>query len=174
MEYKQWDVWQTLIDSKLMSSRIRSVVDRNLGQQKFYGLRETEEGFGMGATSDHGSSPSGQEQAFYLYTAEYVRGWMYVFTQQRRLRRDGILGESSLSYRDMQNLHSLQNKYHVNIAHVEHPDLFTWYEVTGLTLSELQPMTSKMDTFEYHGPTPKVVRELGLATFSMQMADLLH
>lgn len=160
MDGKTWELWQTLRDSKLLSPRLKQKLDAQTSTAKFYSLRETASGF---LTDAH---------AYYIHTAEYVRGWMWCYDTNRKLL--GKEGPASLTQRDYLNLQSLQNKYRVGETHINHPELFTWYEVSGFELAGMMPLSSKMDTFEYHGPTPQILRELALDTFSLQLAELLH
>lgn len=155
-----WETWQLLMEKRLLSAKAGGRLQERIGRLKFYRL-----------SGSYQMEWAGTGDA--LYTAEYVRGWMYVYTQLGKLLKSGE-GEGSLPSRDLQNLRSLQNRYPVHERFIKHPDQYAWYEVDDVTADGLTPMSSAMTVFEYNGPTPRILRKIELASFSMQLADLLH
>ena len=154
MEYKRWEVWTALRDSGLMSKAVSRKIDERVSQQKFY-LFES--------FSDRHRT---------LYTAQYVRGWMWVYDQYRKLREAG----DSFQETTHRNLQSLGERYHLSGRErtISNPQDYAWIEVMGVRLSSIVAMSSRLDMFEFaDGSEFHEVRTIPLDTFSSQQAELL-
>lgn len=103
-----------------------------------------------------------------VYTIQYVRDWMWLYNQLITAKERGEPSRDPLG-----NLGSLNQKYQIKSNHLLYPDRFSWVEITGLEFDGLEPVSSKMDTFQYTGATIKPIRLIPL-DLDPRQAELLH
>ena len=146
-ESETWELIYILKEKKMMTSRIWNSLKQRTSTAKFYYF-----------TSRNGF------QFFQnrVYTAQYVRNWMWVYEQFKNK-----LSNPNANYMNV--------KYRVSVEDVEHPEGCKWAEVTGLNLDDMDSLSSQCDTFAYQSDAePKVLREFPLTTFTQNKAELLY
>jgi hypothetical protein len=145
-ESETWNLIYLLKEKGMMTSKMWGSLRQRTSTAKFY--------YFIGR-----SHPSFDNK---VHTTQYVRNWMWVYELFRT-------GKSN------PNANYMNEKYRIGTMDVAHPEECKWVEVTGLNLDDLNLLSSKCDTFLYQSDVkPKVLRELPMTTFSLQLAELLH
>ena len=145
-ESETWNLIDLLKEKGMMTSKMWGSLKQRTSTAKFY--------YFLGR-----SHPNFDNK---VHTAQYVRNWMWVYEQFKT-------GKSN------PNATYMNEKYRIGNMDVAHPEGCKWVEVTGLELDDLNLLSSKCDTFLYQSDTkPKVLRELPMTTFTLQLAELLY
>jgi hypothetical protein len=145
-----WNLIRILKDKRMMTLKIWESLKQRASSAKFYYFTDP-------------YYPDFQNK---VYTAQYVRNWMWIYEQFKIKKSNPDYSNPTASYMNM--------KYKVLMDDVEHPEECKWVEVTGLNLDDMDSFSSRYDSFFYQGDTKlQVIREFPLVTFTSQVAELL-